>query len=89
MDEVYTAVGRALEKQANRAAHALGLGPHVVAQKIKSYFGNGEERVQRVAVLRTSVPPKLEKRCLKLMTYSLPCVLHTMFQLELSHSLQY
>ncbi|KAJ7835209.1 hypothetical protein B0H14DRAFT_2590473 [Mycena olivaceomarginata] len=58
---------QAVEKQANRAEYSLGLGPHVVANKIKAYFGDGEERGQRLELLRTSVPPKLEKRCLKLM----------------------
>ncbi|KAF7358515.1 hypothetical protein MVEN_00902400 [Mycena venus] len=72
LDRMYTSLGTALEKQANRAAYTLGLGPHVIAQKIKSYFGNGEERIQQLELLRTSVPPKLEKKCLKLMKYTLP-----------------
>jgi hypothetical protein len=74
LDRVYTSLGRVLEKQANRAAFALGLGPHAVAQKIKSCFGEGEERACQLELLRISAPAKLEKRCLKLMKYSLPCV---------------
>ncbi|KAF7370232.1 hypothetical protein MSAN_00654000 [Mycena sanguinolenta] len=71
MDQVYTTLGKALEMQANRAAYAFGLGPQVVAQKIKVYFGKGEETIQRLELLATTVPPKLEKRCLKLMKYAL------------------
>ncbi|KAJ7885975.1 hypothetical protein B0H14DRAFT_3431603 [Mycena olivaceomarginata] len=54
LDQFYTALGTVLEKQANHAAHALGLGPHVLDD------------------LRTSVPPQLEKRCFKLLKYTLP-----------------
>jgi hypothetical protein len=74
LDEVYSTLGKVLEKQANRAAYTLGLGPHAVRQKIKVYFGDGEERVRQLELLRNSVPPKLEKHCLKLMKYTLPCV---------------
>ncbi|KAJ7833770.1 hypothetical protein B0H14DRAFT_1163784 [Mycena olivaceomarginata] len=72
MDQVYTATGKVLETQANRVAYKLGLGPHVTARKIKSYFGDGEQRVQRLELLRTTVPPKLEKWCLKLVKYGFP-----------------
>ncbi|KAJ6540654.1 hypothetical protein B0H19DRAFT_1313389 [Mycena capillaripes] len=72
LDEVYRSLGKAAEKQANRVAYKLGLGPHVVANKIKASFGNGEERVQQLELLRSSVPPKLEKRCSKLMKYTQP-----------------
>jgi hypothetical protein len=74
LDQVYTAVGKVLETQANCFAYKWGLGPHVIAGKIKSYFGNREHRMQQLELLRTTVPPKLKKQCLKLMKYSLPCV---------------
>jgi hypothetical protein len=74
LDQVYTAAGKVLETHANRVAFKLGLGPHVIAGKIKLHFGDGEHRMQQLELLRTTVPPKLEKRCLKLMKYSLPCV---------------
>jgi hypothetical protein len=74
LDRVYTAAGKVLETQANRVAYKLGLGPHVIAGKIKLHFGDGEHRVQQLELLRITVPPKLEKRCLKLMKYSLPYV---------------
>jgi hypothetical protein len=74
LDQVYSTLGKALERQANRVAYSLGLGPHVLARKLASYFGNGEERIQRLKLLRTSVPPKLEKQCLKLVKYTLPWV---------------
>ncbi|KAJ6600233.1 hypothetical protein B0H10DRAFT_1958809 [Mycena sp. CBHHK59/15] len=48
------------------------LGPHAMAQKIKSYFGNGGDRLQRLEALpTTTVPSKLEKRCFKLVRYTL------------------
>ncbi|KAJ6540670.1 hypothetical protein B0H19DRAFT_1269221 [Mycena capillaripes] len=72
LDQVYRSLGKAAEKQANHAAYKLGLGPHVVANKIKAFFGDGEERVQQLEVLRGSVPPKVEKRCSKLMKYTQP-----------------
>jgi hypothetical protein len=72
LDQVYTAAGKVLETQANRVAYKLGLGPHVIARKIKSYFGDAEQRVQLLELLRTTVPPKIKKLCLKLVKYSLP-----------------
>ncbi|KAJ7327429.1 hypothetical protein DFH08DRAFT_1026306 [Mycena albidolilacea] len=72
LDQVYTATGKVLENQANRIAFKLGLGPHVIAGKIKLHFGDGEHRMQQLELLRIIVPPKLEKQCLKLMKYSLP-----------------
>jgi hypothetical protein len=52
----------------------LGLGPHAEAEKIRSYFGEGEQRVKQLELLRTSTPHKLRKYCLKLMKYTLRCV---------------
>jgi hypothetical protein len=78
LDRVYTSLGKVLETQANRAAYSFGLGPHVMAQKIKSHFGNGEERVLQLEYLHTSIPipQKLDKSCCKLMRYALPCVFY-------------
>ncbi|KAF7328737.1 High osmolarity signaling protein SHO1 [Mycena venus] len=72
LNRIYTSLGGVLEKRSNRAAFALGLGPYAVALRIKSYFGNGEDRVRKLELLQTSAPPKLEKWCLKLVKYSLP-----------------
>jgi hypothetical protein len=47
-----------------------------MTQKIKSDFGNGEERVGCLELLCTSIPPELEKWCCKLVKYTLPCVLY-------------
>jgi hypothetical protein len=77
LGRVYTSLGRVLETQANRAAYRLGLGPHVVAQKLKSYFGMDEERVQHLELLRSSIPRKVEKNCWRLIKYALPCVCPT------------
>ncbi|KAJ7824716.1 kinase-like domain-containing protein [Mycena olivaceomarginata] len=73
LHQMYTSLGGVLEEQANKAAYTLGLGPHVAAEKIKSYLGNGDDRLQRLGALSTTtVPSKLEKRCSKLVRYSLP-----------------
>ncbi|KAJ7327445.1 hypothetical protein DFH08DRAFT_1026332 [Mycena albidolilacea] len=63
LDQVYTAAGKVLETQANRVAYKLGLGPHVIARKIKSYFGDSDakQRVQLLELLQTTVPSKLKK----------------------------
>ncbi|KAJ7681726.1 hypothetical protein B0H14DRAFT_2655118 [Mycena olivaceomarginata] len=68
----YTAARKVLETQANRVAYKLGLDPHVIARKIKSYFGDAEQRVQPLELLRATAPPKLKKLCSKLVKYSLP-----------------
>ncbi|KAJ7798238.1 hypothetical protein B0H14DRAFT_3545391 [Mycena olivaceomarginata] len=68
---VYTAAGKVLETHVNRVAFKLGLGPHVIAGKIKLPFGDGEHRMQQLELLRTTVSKKIEKQCLKLMKYSL------------------
>ncbi|KAJ7804916.1 hypothetical protein B0H14DRAFT_3773251 [Mycena olivaceomarginata] len=72
LNQVYTAVGKVLETKANRVAYKFGLGPHAVAGKIKSHFGDAEQRVQQLELLLTTVSPKLKKWCLKLMKYTLP-----------------
>ncbi|KAF8159102.1 hypothetical protein K438DRAFT_1986028 [Mycena galopus ATCC 62051] len=72
LDRVYTSIGNVLETQANRAAYTFGLGPHVAAGKIQAHFGDGEERVRQLELLRITAPLKLEMKCLKLMKYTLP-----------------
>ncbi|KAJ7800567.1 hypothetical protein B0H14DRAFT_3785074 [Mycena olivaceomarginata] len=72
LDQMYTAAGKVLETHANRVAFKLGLGPHVIAGKIKVHFGDGEHRMQQLELLQTTVSKKIEKQCLKLMKYSLP-----------------
>ncbi|KAJ6536318.1 hypothetical protein B0H19DRAFT_1079820 [Mycena capillaripes] len=72
LNELYSSLGKVLETQANRAAHKLGLGPHVVAHNIKSDFGDGDKRFQQLMLLRTSASLKLRKLCNKLMKYALP-----------------
>lgn len=74
LNEVYSVVGQALETHVNRAAHRLGLGPHVVAAKIISFFGTGEERQLRLIALWDEIPEKLERYCFRLMKYALPWV---------------
>ncbi|KAF7375790.1 hypothetical protein MSAN_00468700 [Mycena sanguinolenta] len=72
LGQAYTSFGAVVEKRANRAAHGLGLGPHAVSRKIQSHFGDGEERLRQLELLRTLPSPTLERWCLKLMKYSLP-----------------
>jgi hypothetical protein len=74
LNHVYSAAGKVLETHANRVAYKLGLGPHVIAGKIKLHFGDKEHRMHQLELLRTTVPPKLKKQCFKLMKYTLPCV---------------
>jgi hypothetical protein len=61
----------------------LGLSPHVIAWKIKSYFGDAEQRVQPLELLQTTVLPKLKELCSKLVKYSLPWV-HYVFPLHIT-----
>ncbi|KAJ7217477.1 hypothetical protein C8J57DRAFT_277256 [Mycena rebaudengoi] len=72
LNEVYSIVGQVLQTHANRAAHRLGLGPNVVAEKITSFFGTGEERQLRLIALWDEIPEKLERYCFRLMEYTLP-----------------
>ncbi|KAJ6488804.1 hypothetical protein C8R45DRAFT_247748 [Mycena sanguinolenta] len=72
LGQAYTSLGSVVEKQANRMAHNLGLGPRAVSEKIQSHFGDGEERFRQLQQLRTSSSPTLERRCMKLMKYTLP-----------------
>ncbi|KAJ7882584.1 hypothetical protein B0H14DRAFT_1466384 [Mycena olivaceomarginata] len=72
LDEIYSTLGKVLEKQANRAAYALGLGPHAVGRKIKVYLEMVKNGCGNWSSCTTQSPRKLEKHCLKLMKYTLP-----------------
>ncbi|KAF7368795.1 hypothetical protein MVEN_00204600 [Mycena venus] len=72
LDQLHSALGWIVEKQANCTAHSMGLGPYVVPQKIKLYFGSGQERAQRLEPLRNSIPPKLAKQCRNFVKFTLP-----------------
>ncbi|KAJ7140135.1 hypothetical protein C8R46DRAFT_1135968, partial [Mycena filopes] len=72
LDRVYTVWGHALEKQANRIAHKMGMGSDATTQKLAVYFGNGQERLLKLEGLRTSTPPKVRDYCRNLMKYTLP-----------------
>ncbi|KAJ7843246.1 hypothetical protein B0H14DRAFT_2585887 [Mycena olivaceomarginata] len=62
LDQVYTAAGQVLETHVNRVAFKLGLGPHVIAGKIKLHFGDGEHRMQQLEPLRTTVSKRLRSK---------------------------
>jgi hypothetical protein len=66
-------LGKFAESRANRAAYSMGLGPDIVAKKIKLFFGNDNQRVLQLDLLRKSMTPKLKKYCWKLMEYAHPC----------------
>jgi hypothetical protein len=70
--EVYSVLGSTAEKHANRAAHSLGMGPHAVTQRIQDFFGDGVGRESKLLELGTMDVRKLEKDCVRLMTYALP-----------------
>ncbi|KAJ7160244.1 hypothetical protein C8R46DRAFT_1107494, partial [Mycena filopes] len=72
LDRVYTVWGHALEKQANRIAHKIGMGSDPTTQKLAVYFGDGEERLLKLDGLRTSTPPKVRDYCKNIMKYTLP-----------------
>ncbi|KAJ6542529.1 hypothetical protein DFH09DRAFT_1322381 [Mycena vulgaris] len=71
LHEVYSRLGLAAEKHANRAAHKLGLGPTAVARRIQSFFEDGFEREAKLSELREQGSRKLEKDCVRLMEYAL------------------
>ncbi|KAJ7030161.1 hypothetical protein C8F04DRAFT_739166 [Mycena alexandri] len=72
LDQMYTVLGHTLEKKANRLAHRMGKGPHVAAQKLEARFGEGEQRLRQLELLRTSTPPKVQDYCSKLLKYTFP-----------------
>ncbi|KAJ7743352.1 hypothetical protein B0H16DRAFT_1561500, partial [Mycena metata] len=72
LDQLYTIGGHALEKRANRLAYKMGKGPHVPAEKLEAYFGQGEQRLRQLEFLRTSIPPKVQDYCSNIMKYTFP-----------------
>lgn len=75
LHQVYSALGSAAEKHANRAAHSLGMGPHAVTRQIQNFFGDGDERESKLLELGRTRFRDLEKDCVRLMKYALPWVL--------------
>ncbi|KAJ7135692.1 hypothetical protein C8R44DRAFT_952180 [Mycena epipterygia] len=69
---VYSSMGIFAERRANNAAHALGLGPQAMVNKIQAFFGDGREREVRLNELQSIKSQSLEKKCLTLMKYALP-----------------
>ncbi|KAJ7134017.1 hypothetical protein C8R43DRAFT_1022198 [Mycena crocata] len=79
LHDLYSTLGGAAEKHANRAAHNLGLGPAAVAERIRLFFGDGSERESKLVLLQEESPGKrLEKDCVRLMKYALPVESATM-----------
>ncbi|KAJ7138241.1 hypothetical protein C8R44DRAFT_976045 [Mycena epipterygia] len=72
MNHLYSELGRAVAKRANRFAHGVGLGPRATADKIQRFFGSGEQRCLRLRELRLQPAVKLEKYCGRIMQYALP-----------------
>lgn len=72
LHEVYSTLGAAAERHANRAAHSLWMGPHAVRQRIQEFFGDGDEREAKLRELGKTSCRNLEKDCVRLMKYALP-----------------
>ncbi|KAJ7753328.1 hypothetical protein DFH07DRAFT_511330 [Mycena maculata] len=72
LNHAYSSLGHAIESKANRSAHALGLGPMSIAEHIDAFFDAGEQRMVKLEELQMNWSPWLEKRCSKLVEYSLP-----------------
>lgn len=72
MNHLYSELGRAVAKRANRLAHGVGWGPRATAEKIQRLFGSGEQRCLRLGELRLQPAVQLEKHCGRIMQYALP-----------------
>ncbi|KAJ7067472.1 hypothetical protein C8F01DRAFT_1121385 [Mycena amicta] len=70
LHETYNAAGRFAERHANRAGHRLGLGPLAIVERIHSFFKT--DREAKLEKIRSKLPHKLEKDCLRLTRYAFP-----------------
>jgi hypothetical protein len=77
LSKAYLAGGHVMEKNFNRLAHKIGLGPDAVAKRISDRFEfKPEGTVIRLTELDSlsAANYELEKDCLKLMKHALPYV---------------
>ncbi|KAJ7664582.1 hypothetical protein DFH06DRAFT_325486 [Mycena polygramma] len=72
LNQMYSSLGHKLEKRANRIAHEAGLGPAAIADRIRTYLGEGAERYLKLENLTLAPPPQIEKYCARIIHYSLP-----------------
>jgi hypothetical protein len=72
MNELYNKLGAKAERQANRLAHILRLGPTAVAERIEKHFGDGDAREDAISALRDETPPRLKEACTRMMGYASP-----------------
>lgn len=87
LHNLYTGVGRGIEKKANLAAHRAGLGPIALTDRIEKIFGDSPKvRQEKLDDLYHTLDTsselrkdavdsdfsKLKKACRKLMRYALP-----------------
>ncbi|KAJ7135684.1 caspase domain-containing protein [Mycena epipterygia] len=70
--QAYSSMGLFAQRHANKAAHAVGLGPQAMVDRIQAFFGDGLDREARLNELQSFRSQALEKKCLRLMKYALP-----------------
>ena len=80
LNQAYISIGQSIEKQANRLAHNMGLGPIAVTELIEKAFEIApEERQDKLDDLYDRLGStddhdigELQKHCMRLMKYALP-----------------
>ncbi|KAF7318785.1 hypothetical protein HMN09_00390800 [Mycena chlorophos] len=72
LESVYTRVGNAAEKRANKLAHAFGMGPLAVHERIEKLMGTGDELEAKLEELNKKPPEKLQRYCNRLLEYAFP-----------------
>jgi hypothetical protein len=74
LHSIYLSWGHFAAAHANRLAHKLGLGPLAVTLRIQGFFGDGFDREVKLDTLKCAAEvQKLQRDCLRLMRYNLPC----------------
>jgi hypothetical protein len=74
LNQAYLKGGRAIEKKVNRLAYELGHGPDAVTERTLKGLRSQERALMPSAHLYSKVSGELERNCLKLSKYALPCV---------------
>ncbi|KAF7318792.1 Catabolite degradation [Mycena chlorophos] len=72
LENAYTRVGNVAERQANKLAHAFGMGPLAVHEHIEKLMGMGDERDARLEEINKKPPEKLQRYCNRLLEHAFP-----------------
>ncbi|KAF7318782.1 Catabolite degradation [Mycena chlorophos] len=72
LENAYTRVGNVAERQANKLAHAFGMGPLAVHEHIEKLMGMGDEREARLEEINKKPPEKLQRYCNRLLEHAFP-----------------